>query len=200
MSGRVEREVHAFLAAFDHAIATRDIAFLERAFPDDYVMTGISGRKSDRAQGLAFFRHEGDSTSYRMVSIRHEQVVVRTVGTMAVVTTACTSQTTSVDASNAEPDSYTARHPEVLEKRRGRRMLIAEQDTEQMHDDKLMERQVAMADREYHAVVQRLRSGRSEAGLATSGDLAAIVRVFLTNTPARPRTEASVARRERLSI
>ena len=115
-----------------------------------------------------------------MVSLKHEQVVVRTVGTMAVVTNAYTSQTTPIGAPNAEPDTYTGRHTEVLDKRHGRRMVIAEPDTEQMHDDKLMERKVANAGREYYAVVQRLRSGRSEADLATSGDLAASVRVFAT--------------------
>ena len=151
-----------------------------RAFPDDYVMTGTSGRRSDRAQVLALCRHERDSPSYRMVSLTHEQVVVRTVGTMAVVTNAYTSQTTPIGAPNAEPDTYTGRHSGVLEKRHGRWMVIAEPDTEQMHDDKLMERQVAKAGREYHVVVQRLRSGRSEADLATSDDLAAIVRVFAT--------------------
>ena len=83
-SGRVRRQVCAFLAPYDHAVATRDIAFLERAFLNDYVMTRTSGRKSDVAQILAFSRHMRDSPSYRVVSLKHEQVVVRTVGTMAV--------------------------------------------------------------------------------------------------------------------
>ncbi len=177
-SGSAEQEVRAFLADYDRAVASRDIAFLERVLPDDYVMTGTSGRKSDRAQVLAFFTQERDKPSYRMLSLRHEHVIVRTVGDMAVVTNEYTSQTTPIEAPNAEPDTFKGRHTGVFEKRNGRWMVIAEQDTEQMHDDKLMERQVTKAGREYHALMQRLRSGRSDAELETSGDIAALTRVL----------------------
>ena len=169
-----EQEVRAFLAEYDKAVAGRDIAFLADVMPDDYVFTGESGRKSNRAQVLTFFTQERDTPSHRVVSLKHENVIVRVVGNMAVVTNDYTSQTTPINAPNAEPDTYKGRHTGVFEKRNGRWMVIAEQDTEQMHDDKLMERQVVKAGRDYNGLMTRLRSARSYADLATSGDLAAL--------------------------
>lgn len=173
-----EQEVRDFIAEYDKAVANRDIAFLERVMPDDYVFTGASGRKSDRAQVLKFFAQEKNNPSYRMTSLKHENVVVRAVGNMAVVTNDYTSQTTPVDAPDAEPATYTGRHTGVFEKRNGRWMVIAEQDTEQMHDDKLMERQVTKAGRDYNDLVTRLSNGRTYAELEKSGDLAALRRVL----------------------
>jgi ketosteroid isomerase-like protein len=173
-----EQEVRAFLAEYDKAVAGRDIAFLQRVMPDDYVFTGASGRKSDRAQVLKFFAQQRDKPSYRMISLKHENVVVRAVGNMAVVTNDYTSQTAPIDPPDAEPATYTGRHTGVFEKRNGRWMVIAEQDTEQMHDDKLMERQVTKAGRDFHELMKRLRDGRSFAELETSGDVAALKRVL----------------------
>lgn len=177
-SSSAEHEIRAFLAEYDKAVANRDIAFLERVLPDDYVFTGASGRKSDRAQVLKFFTQQRDKPSYRMISLKHENVVVRAVGNMAVVTNDYTSQTTPIDAPDAEPATYTGRHTGVFEKRNGRWMVIAEQDTEQIHDDKLMERQVTKAGREYNDLVKRVNSGRTYADLEKSGDIAALRRVL----------------------
>lgn len=161
-------------------MAGRDIAFLERVLPSDYVMTGTSGRKANRGQVLKFFTQERDKPSYRMLSVKHEQVMVRAVSNMAVVTNAYTTQTTPIETPHAEPDTYTGRHTGVFEKRNGRWMVIAEQDSEQPHDDKLMERQVTKASREYHTVILRLLHGRGEAELATGSDLAALTRTLAT--------------------
>ncbi len=177
-SSRAEQEVRAFLAEYDKAVAGRDIAFLERVMPNDYVFTGESGRKSDRAQVLMFFTQQRDKPSNRMISLKHENVSVRAVGNMAVVTNDYTSQTTPIDAPNAEPATYKGRHTGVFEKRKGRWMVIAEQDTEQMHDDKLMERQVAKAGHDYNELIKRLRSGRSYAELEKGGDIAALTRLL----------------------
>jgi ketosteroid isomerase-like protein len=177
-SQKEEQEVRAFLVEYDNAVATRNIAFLERVLPNDYVFTGGSGRKSDRSQVLQFFAQERDKPSHRMISLKHENVVVHAVGSMAVVTNDYTSQTTPIDAPNAEPSTYKGRHTGVLEKRFGRWMVIAEQDTEQMHDDKLMERQVAKAGRDYNQLIKRLRDGRSYADLEKSGDIAELTRLL----------------------
>jgi ketosteroid isomerase-like protein len=177
-SSREEQEVRAFLVEYDKAVASRNIAFLERVLPNDYVFTGGSGRKSDRSQVLKFFTQERDKPSYRMISLKHENVVVRAVGNMAVVTNDYTSQTTPIDAPNAEPSTYKGRHTGVLEKRNGRWMVIAEQDTEQMHDDKLMELQVAKAGRDYNQLIKRLRDGRSYAELEKGGDIAELTRLL----------------------
>ena len=177
-SGVEEREVRAFLDEYDKAVLARDIPFLERVLPDDYVMTTTSGRGVDRAGVLAFFTRERDRPSSRMVSLKHEHVVVRAVGNMAVVTNEYTSQTTPIDAPHAEPDIYVGRHTKVLEKRDGRWVVIAEQDTEQPRDVAVMERQLQRAAREHHELLERLWSGRSYADLQAGGELTALTRVL----------------------
>lgn len=177
-SSGVEQEVRAFVAEYDKAVAGRNIAFLERVLPDDYVMTGASGRKSDRTQVLKFFTKERDKPSYRMLSLKHENLVVRVSGNMAVVTNDYTSRTTPIAAPNAEPEIANGRHTGVFEKRSGRWMVIAEQDTEQSHDDKVMERQVTKAGQDYNELLKRLGSGRSFVELVGTGDIAARKRVL----------------------
>lgn len=177
-NGVEEREVRAFLEEYDKAVLARDISFLERVLPDDYVMTTASGRRADRAEVLAFFTRERDRPSSRMVSLKHEHVVVRAVGHMAVVTNDYTSQTTPIDAPHAEPDTYVGRHTKVLEKRDGRWMVIAEQDTEQPRDVAVMERQLRRAALEHHGLLQRLWSGRSYADLQAGGEITALTRVL----------------------
>jgi hypothetical protein len=176
--GIEEHEVRAFLVEYDKAVLARDIGFLERVLPGDYVMTTVSGRRADRAEVLAFFTRERDRPSYRMVSLQHDNVVVRAVGHMAVVTNDYTSQTTPIDALNAEPDTFTGRHTKVLEKREGRWMVIAEQDTEQPRDIAAMERRLRRAALEYHGLLQRLWSGRDFSALQESGEIAALMRTL----------------------
>lgn len=169
-----EEEVRAFVLEYDKAVASRNIEFLERVIPDDYVFTGANGRKSDRAQVLRYFTQQRDKPSYNMVSLKHENVVVRAVGDMAVVTNDYTSRTTPINAPAAEPDSNSGRHTGVFEKRNGQWFVIAEQDTEQAHDDKLMQRQVTKAGRDYNELVRRVSVG----GAAVSGDLADVKRML----------------------
>ena len=173
-----EQEVRGFLAEYDKAVSSRDIAFLERVLPEDYVYTGASGRMSDRTRVLNFFKRQRDKPTSRTHSLRHDNVNVRVVGKMAVVTNDYTSETTPIDSPDAEPQTNKGRHIVVFEKRNGRWMVIAEQDTEQVHDDKLMEQQVLKAGREYNALMKRLKSGRSYAELEKSGDIAALKRLL----------------------
>jgi uncharacterized protein (TIGR02246 family) len=178
-----EQEVRGFLAEYDKAVLSRDIDFLERVLPDDYVFTGASGRMSDRTRVLKFFKQQRDKPTYRMNSLKHENVKVRVVGNMAVVTNDYTAQTTPIDSPNAEPQTAKGRHTKVIEKRNGRWMVIAEQDTEQARDDKLMEQQVVKAGREYNELMKRLKSERSYAELEKGGDIAALSACSPTTTP-----------------
>ncbi len=175
-SSKGEQQVRRFLAEYDKAIASRDIVFLEAVLPSDYTYTGASGKESDRARVLAFFTREKDTPTYTMNSLKHEDVQVRVVGNMAVVTNDYTSQTTPIDSPEAEPDIDKGRHTGVFERRNGRWMVIAEQDTEQPHDDRLMERQVVKAGREYNDLMKRLQSGGSLAEFEKGGDIAVLKR------------------------
>jgi len=176
--GEDERQVRSFLAEYDRAVAARDLAFLERVLPADYVYTGAGGRMSDRTAVLAFFRHERDRPRETIHSLVHDHIVVRVAGDMAVVTNDYRSQTTPVDEPDAEPHTDKGRHMAVLERRQGRWMVIAEQDTEQPHDEDVMRRQVLEAGRAYNELMKRLKSGRSYEELKESGDIAALDRLL----------------------
>lgn len=173
-----EREVRGFLAEYEKAVTSRDIAFLERVLPDDYVYTGPNGKMTNRAQALKYFQQQRDKLSYKSNSLKHVNVKVHVVGDMALVTNDWIAQTTPIDSTNAEPTTDKGRYTGVFEKRNGRWMVIAEHDSEQPHDDKLMVQQVLKAGREYNELMKRLKSGRSFAELERSGDIAALNRLL----------------------
>jgi ketosteroid isomerase-like protein len=175
---RTEQEFLRFLAEYDQAVASRDIAFLERSLPDDFVFTGASGRKSDRARTLKYFEQERARPSYRTNLLKHDHVQLRVVGDMAVVTNDYTAQTTPIDDSTAVPRTTTGRHTGVFEKRNGRWMVIAEQDTEQAHNDKVMEKEILQAGRLYNELTLRLSGGRSFTDLEAAGQFAALDRLL----------------------
>lgn len=155
-----ESQVRAFLQAYERAVSARDISFLERAIADDYVLTGAGGRKTGRDQVLKYYMQERERPSYRRISLTHDNVVVRAVSNMAVVTNDYTSETAPIDAPLSDPDRTQGRHTGVFAKRNGRWMVIAEQDTEQPHDDKWIERQVTASGRDYFELVRRLSNVR----------------------------------------
>lgn len=191
--------MRGFLAEYDKAVSSRDIACLERVLPDDYVFTGASGRLSDRTRVLRFFREQRDAPAYRINSLKHQNVIVRVVGNMAVVTNDYTSQATPIHLPDAEPQTTTGRHTGVFEKRKGRWMVIAEQDTEQPNDDKLMEQQVLKAGREYNELMKRLKSGRSYAELEKSGDIAALNQLLADEYPCTSRDGEISSKAEELA-
>ncbi len=173
-----EQEVRTFLAAYDSAVMQRDTAFLARALSAEYVLTGASGRKSEREQVLRFYARERAAPSYRRISLQHDNVIIRVVGRMALVTNDYTARTSPVDAPNDEPEVTRGRHTGVFEKRDGRWVVLAEQDTEQPHDDSTMVRQVTNAGRQFYELTQRLSSGRDSASLEQRGDLAVFARLL----------------------
>jgi ketosteroid isomerase-like protein len=177
-NNEAEANVRGFMIEYDKAIADRNIAFLEAVLAEDYIYTGANGRATDRAGVLGFFRHTKEKPRSRTVSLVHDNVKARVVGDMAVITNDYMSKTVPIDALDSEPQTTRGRHMVAFEKRRGRWMVIAEQDTEQPNDDKLMDQKVLKAGREYHGLIKRLKSGLSYAELEKNGDIAALRRVL----------------------
>src|SRR6185503_8693318 len=137
-SSKGEREVRAFIDEYAKAVTSRDIAFLERAMPDDYVYTGPTGRMTNRARALKYHQQQRDKPAYKLISRDHLNVKVHVVGNMALVTNDWVSVTSPINAPDAEPATYKGRYTGVFEKRNGRWMVIAEHDSEQPPDDKWM--------------------------------------------------------------
>ena len=177
-NNEAEAEVRSFMIEYDKAVADRNIAFLEAVLAEDYIYTGANGRATDRAGVLAFFRRVKEKPSSRTISLVHDNIKARVVDDMAVVTNDYMSKTVPIDAPDPEPQISRGRHMVAFEKRRGRWLVIAEQDTEQPNDDKLMEQKVLKAGREYNDLMKRLKSGLSYAELEKRGDIAALRRVL----------------------
>jgi len=173
-----EQEVRGFLVEYGKAVPGRDIAFLERVLAKDYVYTGPSGKMTNRAQALEYFKQQRDKPDYKSISLKHLNVKVHVVGKMALITNDWISVTSPIDSTNAEPTTYKGRYTGVFEKRNGRWMVIAEHDSEQPPDDKLMVQQLVKAGREYNELMKRLKSGRSYAELEKSGDIGALNRTL----------------------
>ncbi len=177
-NSKAEQDVRAFIDEFGKAVTNRDIAFLERVTPDDYVYTGPSGKMTNRTQALKYHKQQRDKPDYRLVSREHPNMKVHVVGNMALVTNNWISVTLPIDSANAEPTTYKGRYTGVFEKRNGRWMVIAEHDSEQPPDDKLMTAGLEKAGREYNELMKRLKSGRSYSELEKSGDIAALSRTL----------------------
>ncbi len=173
-----ESEVRTFIDQYGKAITNRDIAFLERATPDDYVYSGPNGKVTSRVQALKYHKQQRDKPDYKLNSREHLNVKVHVVGNMALVTNDWISVMSPIDSPNTEPTTYKGRYTGVFEKRNGRWMVIAEHDSEQIHDDKWMVTGVAKAGREYNELMKRLKSGRSYTALEKSGDIAALNRTL----------------------
>lgn len=175
-SAKGERKFRSFLANFEKAVSERDIDFLERVMPDDYVRTDTIGKMTDRARLLKYFAQQKAKPTFRYVSLKHPNMKVRVVGNMALVTNDSIAETTSSETSGAESIIDKGRYTGVFEKRNGRWMVIAEHDSEQLHDDEWIVSSVTKAGREYNELMKRLKSGRSYAELESSGDLTALNR------------------------
>ena len=173
-----EKEFRAFLANFERAVSGRDISFLERVMPDDYVRTGANGKMTDRARLLKYFAQQKAKPTFRYISLKHPNMKVRVVGNMALVTNDWIAETTSSETFGAESMTDKGRYTGVFEKRNGRWMVIAEHDSEQLHDDEWIVSSVTKAGREYNELMKRLKSGRPYAELESSGDLAELDRVL----------------------
>ncbi|CAN5377877.1 hypothetical protein BH10ACI2_BH10ACI2_10030 [soil metagenome] len=176
--GKGEREVRGFIEEYGKAVTSRDIAFLERAMPEDYVYTGPNGKMTNREQALKYHKQQRDKPDYRLISLDHPNLKVHVVGNMALVTNDWISVTSPLDSTGATPTTDKGRYTGVFEKRNGRWMVIAEHDSERIHDDKWMVAGVTKAGRDYNELMKRLKSGRSFAELEKSGDIAALNRTL----------------------
>ncbi|MGB5036365.1 MAG: nuclear transport factor 2 family protein [Blastocatellia bacterium] len=173
-----DQEVRDFIAEYERAVASRDLAFLERVMPDDYVYSGPSGKMTTRAQALTYFREQREKPAYKSHSLEHLNVKVHVVNNMALVTNDWISVISANDSTNTAPTTYVGRHTGVFEKRNGCWMVIAEHDSEKPYDDKWMVEGLAKAGREYNELTRRLRSGRSYAELESAGDIASLNRTL----------------------
>lgn len=180
-----ENEFRTFFAKYERAVAGRDVDFLERAMPDDYVRTGANGKMTDRSRMLKYFSQQKVRPTFKYVSLKHLNIKVRVVGNMALLTNDWIAETTPVEPLNAATTPDKGRYTGVFEKRSGRWMVIAEHDSEQIHDDEWIVASVTKAGQDFRELEKQLINGRPYAELETSGDITALERTLAeeyTNT------------------
>lgn len=180
-----EKEFRTFFAKYERAVSGRDIDFLEQAMPSDYVRTGANGKMTDRSRMLKYFSQQRVKPTFKYVSLKHVNIKVRVVGNMALLTNDWIAETSSVEPLNTLTTTDKGRYTGVFEKRRGRWVVIAEHDSEQIHEDQWIVSSVTKAGQEYHELENRLNNGRPYAELETSGDITALERTLAdeyTNT------------------
>lgn len=181
-NGKAEREIRSLLAESEQAGVKRDVAFIERVLADDYTYSGSNGTMENRAQALDYLKQQRDKPTYKIISFKTENQKVRVTGNTAIVTGDWTLQSASVDSPADEPHTDKGRITTILEKRNGRWLIVAEHESEQQHDRKLMEQEVLKAGKEYGKILARQ-------------DRAALERLFadeylFTNEDGKTRTKA----------
>lgn len=81
MSGNVEDELRAVVAAWDRAMVQNDVRAIERFMADEWTIIGPDGRSSDKARFLGLI----DSGALTHDVMQSEAVTVRVYGDAAVV-------------------------------------------------------------------------------------------------------------------
>jgi len=161
-----ELEFRRFLADHDRAKAAGpDLAFLERALANEYVYTGPTATRSDRAGTLAHFARKRGQPRNPRDTLEHLNVTVRVVGDMAVTTHDWVVRSAPRDAADVEPKTDRGRYTGVFERRDGRWQSLAEHDSVEINDEPWMLAAVARARRDYHATLKRLGDGSTQASL-----------------------------------
>lgn len=150
-----EKAVRQFIADYDQSYVKQDISFMEANLADDYTFSEPSGLIKNRAQVLEDARKEKTApTESTSLLFKSEVDSVRIVGNMAIVSGSWTWSGVPMSDLQAEPHNDKGRFMTILEKRKGKWLLVAEQFTEAQHDKKLMEAQVLKKGAEYNKLIQ----------------------------------------------
>ncbi|CAN5780174.1 hypothetical protein BH24ACI3_BH24ACI3_04420 [soil metagenome] len=149
-----QQEVLQFNAAYEKAQLDRDVAFFERVFADDYTFSGPTAEVEDKAKALAWIRSEKAKPTYKMVSIKSENVKAKVMGNMAILTGDWIGTSMSATDAQSVPHTDRGRYTAFLEKRNGQWVVLAEHVSEAQHDRKLMEQEILNASNSYGAALK----------------------------------------------
>ncbi len=153
---KAEQEVLKFNSDYDQAQMNRDAAFFERALANDYTFSGPTAEIEDKAKAIAWIREQKAKPTYKLVSVKTEDVKVRVMGEkMAILTGTWIGTSSSLSDDKAEPHTDRGRYTAVLEKRGDQWVILAEHVSEAQHDRKLMEQQVMKAGQAYNDMIKR---------------------------------------------
>lgn len=152
----VERDVLAFMERYQAVVLARDIPGIEAFLSPEYSYTNPQGAVEKRAELLDFYRQEKASPTFKVISLQLENPKVRTFGDTALVTADWNMRSTAKLAHPGDPPHQDkGRYTGLLVKQNGRWMVVHEHDSEQSHDKKAMELDVAALGRAYTDMIRR---------------------------------------------
>ncbi len=161
-----EKEVLQLAQDLNQAYLKKDVAFIERHLAPDYILATEVGTVQDRTKELEWVRKEKANPTFTVLSSKPDDLRVRVMGDVAVVTGSWTMQTTQPGAAPAEPHTDTGRFTHIYEKRGGKWLLVTEHFSEAQHDRKLMEQQVLKIGQEYARMIKNQDGATIERMLA----------------------------------
>lgn len=161
-----EKDILKFIAAYDQSYINKDVSFVENNLADDYTIADAYGAFKNRAQTLEGIRKEMANPTEKMLSFKSTNDTVRVVGNVAVATGAWAWSGVSMSDGKGEPHSDTGRYTMVLEKRKGKWMLVTEHYSEAAHDKKAMEAQVLKMGQAYNKMISESDAAAIEKILA----------------------------------
>lgn len=154
---KTEQEILKFIADYDQAYINEDIAFAERVWAEDYVISTETAAKQNRATALEEARQEKTNPNrrYKLLSFKSTNDTMHITGNTAIVSGTWTSSIVPADDLKAEPHIDNGRYTMALEKRGDKWMVIAEHFSEAPHDKKLMEAAVLKLGQQYGEMIKR---------------------------------------------
>lgn len=181
-NGKAEGEIRKLIAEYDQAGVKNDIAFFERMLADDYIYAGPNGKSRTRAEVLAEMRKEAAQPTYKMTAAASQDVQVKVMDDVALVTASWTSTTIGPESNPFPPHNDSGRYTTVFEKRGGRWMVVADHVTEMPHTPEEQEPEMKKASDSYDAAFK-------------AGDASALARLLAddymyTNEDGRTRNRA----------
>ena len=169
-----EQEILKLNAEYERAQLNRDAEFFERALADDYIASYETGTTENKAEYLEVIRKERQQPTYKLISMKSEDLKIKLMGNAAVLTGTWLITTGPILDNTAEPQAGKGLYTSVFEKRDGRWLIVAEHISVAPRDRKLMEQRVSQAGREYNDLTKSLKSGRNYSESEKSGDVAAL--------------------------
>lgn len=156
-NGKTEQEILKFIADYDQAYVNKDIAFAERIWANNYVISTDTGERQNRAESLESARKEWSDPNpkYKLLSFKSVNDSLHINGSTAIASGGWTSEKIAGDNPKAAPHIDTGRYTLALEKQKGKWMVVAEHYSETPHDRKAMEAQVLKLGREYGEMIRR---------------------------------------------
>ncbi len=139
---KAEQELLKFNSDYEQAQINRDVAFFERGLADEYTFSGPTAEVENKAKAIAWLRAEKEKPTYKIVSMRSEDVKAKVMGNMGILTGTWVFASRPVNDDAGETHTDKGRYTAFLEKRNGQWLVIAEHVSEAPHDRKVMEQEV----------------------------------------------------------